>query len=111
MNELSFNWDSESYDRSCFEFTDHFLRMSFPKVTGGKSIAKIVGYQDLTPKQTELLELLLENNSITYEQMALKMKVKRTTAVQKHMNGLKKAGAVSRDQDYGGAWIINYHDD
>lgn len=35
--------------------------------TGGKSIAKIKGYIDLTPRQKELLELLIEDNSITYK--------------------------------------------
>ena len=110
----------ETYDRDCFVFTDNYLRMSFPKIdggrtggrtggkTGGKSPANVVGFEQLTPKQKELLEILISDNSITYDRMAEAMNVRSTTAVQKHMDGLKKAGAVSRDQDFGGTWIINY---
>ena len=111
----------ESYDRSCFEFSDHFLRMRFHisksniiqggktgGKTGGKSITQVMGYDSLTPKQRQLLKILIGDDTITYIKIAEAMDIKSTSTVQKHMNGLKKAGAVSRTQDYGGVWTINY---
>jgi len=113
----------ETYNRDCFEFSEHFLRMQFPKSiyskiggktggkTGGKSIEKIIGFELLTAKQKDLLQILYEDNSITYEQMTKVMKIKSMSTVQKHMDGLKKVGAVSRDQDFGGKWTLNFEND
>lgn len=40
--------------------------------------------------------------------MAMAMNLTSISTIQKHIAGLKKAGAVSRDKDYGGVWIIHY---
>jgi len=71
-------------------------------------IEKIVGYELLTPRQKDVLVLIVENNKITYDEMASALEVKSTTAIQKHINGLKKAGSISRDKDFGGEWRIHF---
>ncbi len=124
------------YDQSCFRFTTNFLRISLPKnmmveesiktgteeggkrggktggktggKRGGKSIENVVGFKQLTPKQKELLNLIIENNKITYDKMRETMNIISNSTVQKHINGLKKAGSISREKDYGGEWIIHY---
>lgn len=99
----------ETYDRSCFEFSDHFLRMSFPKAeggkTGGKSISNVEAYHEFTTRQKEVLELILSNPKITRPELASTLGV-NTSAIQKHINNLKDKNVIERKGGTRGLWII-----
>jgi len=99
------------YDRSCFIFTDNFLRMQLPKSLevqqGGTKIEKIVGYELLTPRQKDVLTLILENNKITYKELEEKLKI-TSSPLKKHLKSLKDVGAIVRKGTYSGTWIVNF---
>ena len=109
----------EFYDESCFEFSEHFLRMRFPiertqnsKITDKASTTSlefVVGYERLTQRQKDVLELISQNNKITYSAMETILNIS-TSAIRKHTDKLKEYGAVSRDGTFEGNWVIHFKD-
>ena len=92
----------ESYKRECFTFTDNFLRMTFP-IIGGQ-VGGQVGF--LTTRQREILELIIKDPAISRKNLSEKINVNQS-AVQKHIDTLKKKGIISRESETTGYWIIH----
>ncbi len=88
----------ESYKRECFTFTDNFLRMTFP-INGGQ-----VGF--LTKRQREILELIIKDPAISRKDLSEKLNINQS-AIQKHIDTLKNKGAISRESETTGYWIIH----
>jgi ATP-dependent DNA helicase RecG len=103
----------ESYGKECFTFSDHFLRMSFP-VSGGQAGGQIGGQaggqvggqaEKLTERQKEVLELIKADPGISRKQLSEKLDINQS-AVQKHIDALKKKGVIFRESETTGYWII-----
>lgn len=89
------------YGKSCFQFTDHFLRMTFPKTVeddseggqiggqiGGQMGGQMDGLRDiLTNRQLAVFELIKGNPKITRKEIANKLVIAES-AVQKHQLAL-----------------------
>ena len=104
----------ECYSKDCFKFSDNFLRMSFPvnnvlkteEVKGGAIGGAIDGaIKDLTDRQKEVLELIIENNKIGYQEIAKKLEI-NNSAVQAHINALKNKNIIIREGGTRGYWKI-----
>lgn len=103
----------ESYGKECFFFSDHFLRMSFPIYHGyiGGQEGGQTGGQDggqaeiLTGRQKEVLELIKADPGISRKQLSQKLGINQS-AVQKHIDALKKKGVIHRESETTGYWII-----
>ena len=71
-------------------------------------MAKVVrkGGQKITEKQIIVLHIIKENPVISRKELALKLKINES-AVQKHLENLKKIGVLKRiGPDKGGHWEI-----
>lgn len=91
----------ESYGKECFMFSDHFLRMSFPI-----SADQLGGQEEkLTERQKEVLELIKADTGISRKQLSEKLNINQS-AVQKHIDALKKKGVIYRESETTGYWII-----
>ncbi len=99
----------ESYGRGCFTFSDNFLRMVFPIQDGQVSgqVGGQVGGQaeQLTKRQQEVLELIKSDPAISRKQLSEKLGI-NPSAIQKHIDSLKKKGIISRDSETTGYWKI-----
>jgi len=117
----------QSYPKSCFIFTDNFLRMSLPVPKGvditpprqgkiiniedsgaiGGAIGGVIGgvINDLTNRQKEILNLIIDNNKISYKAIAGKLSINES-AVTKHMNTLKEKGIIKRIGKTRGYWVV-----
>jgi len=104
----------ESYGKECFTFSDHFLRMSFP-ATGGQAGGQIGGQaggqgggqaEKLTERQKEVLELIKADPGISRKQLSEKLDINQS-AVQKHIDALKKKGVIFRESETTGYWSVN----
>ena len=100
----------ESYGKECFFFSDHFLRMSFPisgGQVGGQAGGQAGGQEEiLTDRQKEVLELIKADPGISRKQLSEKLGINQS-AVQKHIDALKKKGLIHRESETTGYWIIN----
>ena len=100
----------ESYGRECFTFSDNFLRMVFPihsGQAGGQAGGQEGGQaEQLTERQQEVLELIKTNPFISRKQLSEKLGI-NPSAIQKHIDSLKKKGIISRDSDTTGYWEIH----
>ena len=95
----------ESYDRSCFSFSDNFLRMSFPM--GGQAGGQAGGQIGLlTERQKEVLDLIIEDPSISRNALSEKLGINQS-AVQKHIEALKQKGIISRESETTGYWEVH----
>jgi predicted HTH transcriptional regulator len=96
----------ESYDRSCFSFSDNFLRMSFPTMSG--QVGGQVGGQagQLTDRQKEVLHLIINDPSISRKALTEKLDI-NPSAVQKHIDALKQKGIISRESETTGFWEVH----
>ena len=96
----------ESYDRSCFSFSDNFLRMSFPSMSG--QVGGQVGGQagQLTDRQKEVLHLIINDPSISRKALTEKLDI-NPSAVQKHIDALKQKGIISRESETTGFWEVH----
>ena len=100
---------SESGDFVDIEFSrDSSLAASDTEETGG-SIGGQKGGQigglipELTERQREVLTLIQENPSISRQALADKLSI-NASAVQKHLDKLKEAGAIERIGSTRGYW-------
>jgi len=86
----------KKYDKSIFEFTDHFLKVTFP-------FSKIKSKEKSREK---ILNLIRENRFITTSELASELRLS-TSAIEKHIRNLKSEGILSRiGPDKGGHWEI-----
>jgi len=92
----------ESYDKSCFTFTDNFLRMVLP-VNGGQ-----VGGQAklLTERQQAVLDLIIADPTISRNTLSEKLGINQS-AVQKHIEALKQKRIISRESETTGHWQVH----
>jgi predicted HTH transcriptional regulator len=91
----------ESYGRECFKFSDNFLRMTFP-IIGGQVGGQV---DSLTKRQKEILELIIKDPAISRKNISEKININQS-AVQKHIDTLKKKGVISRESETTGHWKI-----
>jgi len=94
----------DTYDKNCFNFTENFLRMTFMK--GGQEGGQEGGQKfKLTDRQTEVLNIIIINPKISRKELSVKLKINES-AIQKHLNALKKKKKIIRDGETTGKWII-----
>ncbi len=104
----------KAYNRDCFIFMDNFIRMSFPKsegsfykdegdVKGDVKGAAISDLKDLTPRQKEVLSLIVNDERISYQKLGEELGVKEG-AIKKHIKHLKSKGYVKRVGGTRGYW-------
>ena len=77
--------------------------------TGGKTGGKTdqTGGKTLSEIQTNLLNLIKEKPKISIKEISVRLKI-NTSAIQKHINKLKKDGIIQREgADFGGKWVVS----
>lgn len=73
---------------------------------GGQKGGQVGGQvNDLTDRQKQVLEYISENPRISRKQLSDKLGINES-AVQKHIEALKKKGAIERESETTGIWII-----
>ena len=124
----------DHYGKESFNFSDNFLRMTFvTKETNAKVdaliennkggqidieeggviggvISGVIGSEidsksQLTKRQKEVLKLIAENNTITYNEIAGVLGINES-AVGKHINAIKEKGFLERKDGTRGYWEI-----
>lgn len=104
----------ESYSRNCFNFSQNFLKMAFPKEsdeteggsTGGPMGGPICGpIGDLTDRQKEILSLIEKDTKLTIRKLAKLLNI-NVSAVQDHIALLKEKGIIVRIGGTRGYWKI-----
>lgn len=112
----------DGYDRSCFAFSQHFLKMTFPKeleeVDGG-TIGGTIGGQaggqvggqvggpmdDLTERQKEVLTVIKADQKIAIRKLAKLLDI-NVSAAQEHIDVLKQKKIIERIGGTRGYWKI-----
>ncbi len=100
----------DAYDKSCFIFMDHFLRVSFkyrenPFEYDLKNNQEI-DQKDLNTIQKKILTLIQENSSITQNEMAKTLEVNREK-IKYNISILKDKKVIEREGSYKtGKWKI-----
>jgi ATP-dependent DNA helicase RecG len=100
------------YPKECFKVSDNFVRMEFPTegvvdVEGGQVGGSIGGQVDALPdRKKEVLGYIIENPTISRKQLSLKMGINES-AVQKHIEALKKKHIIVRESETTGSWKVN----
>ena len=100
----------ETYSKTCFKFSDNFLRMFFPinieriiiPNKGGTIGGAIL---ELTERQNEVLSIIAEDPAISYRLIARHLNINES-AVLKHINILKEKGFIVRKGGTRGKWEI-----
>ncbi len=100
----------ESYGRECITFSENFLRMVFP-IQGGQASGQESGQvggqaEQMTKRQQEVLELIKSNPAISRKQLSERLAI-NPSAIQKHIDSLKKKGIISRDSETTGYWKVH----
>ncbi len=111
----------ESYPRECFQFSENFLRMSFPvndQVVGEEDAVEVGGpiggpisgpiggpIGELTARQKEVLQLLKKNNRLSKRELAAHLNV-NVSAAQAHVDALRAKGYIERAGGTRGYWKI-----
>jgi ATP-dependent DNA helicase RecG len=106
----------KSYNRDCFIFMDNFIRMSFPKSEGsfdkdkgdvkGDVIGDVISeLLDLTPRQKEVLTLIINDGRISYKKLGEELGVGEG-AIKKHIKHLKARSYIKRVGGTRGYWEI-----
>jgi len=105
-----------AYSKENFIFMPNFIRMVFYKSGAisssiGSSISTpLSGSIDttiyLTDRQKDIIDLIKQNPRISYRKMAQMLDI-ADSAVKKHLNKLKKLGAIERIGGTRGYWKIN----
>jgi predicted HTH transcriptional regulator len=98
------------YPKGCFNISENYIRMSFPKdinegssnITGG-----VIGgvIEELTERQVEVLKAIHENNRITYKELSKSFGIAES-AVSKHIDALKEKGVLQREGGTRGFWKL-----
>jgi len=114
----------EFYERNSFQFSDNFLRMTFPNAWDlseaeeerpigsqiGSSIGSPIGspikdHVELTERQNQILNLIKNDSKISFDILSDILKIQKA-AVKKHINALKKKGYLERIDGTRGYWNI-----
>ncbi len=74
-----------------------------------RSVDAAIAFDRLTKRQHHILELLFDNDMITYPEMVKKLAVSSTT-IQKDTDAMKELGTISRAGTKGGTWLIHYQE-
>jgi ATP-dependent DNA helicase RecG len=61
--------------------------------------------QTLTPRQQDILKLIIENPKISRKELSVQLGINES-AVQKHTDALKKKNIIEREGETTGYWII-----
>lgn len=93
----------EHYDRSCFRFFPNFIRMTFPKLSGGQIGGQI--QIELSDRQKQILEVIQQNPTITRSQLSSKIGINES-AIQKHIETLREKKLINREGGTRGYWKI-----
>ena len=114
------------YGKECFRFMPNFLRMTLMSqidVAAGETIDDNIGgvneeeiggqvggqaggqVDNLTERQKEVFNIILSNQKISRKQISEKLGINES-AVQKHIDALKKKNIIERDSATTGQWII-----
>ena len=117
----------DHYGKESFNFSENFLRMAFVTkelttkvddkedngeggaiggVIGGVIGSEIDDNSKLTKRQKEVLKLIAENKTITYNEIAEVLGINES-AVGKHINAIKEKGYLERKDGTRGYWEIN----
>lgn len=73
---------------------------------GGQAGGQVGGQvESLTERQRDILEIIIANPKISRKQLAEELKINES-AVQKHIDALKKKNIIERDSATTGQWII-----
>ena len=88
----------EAYDKSCFKFMDHFLRVSFKYRENPFEYDQEINHNNLNPIQNKILTLIKQNPKITQIEIAeilgvSREKVKYNIAILKVNNILERIGS------------------
>ena len=55
-----------------------------------------------------MLQLIIKDNRITYEEMKEVLGIATDRGIAKHIDKLKEMGALEREGTYNGKWIVKY---
>lgn len=76
-------------------------------IQGGQASGQAGGQaEQMTERQKEVLELLISNPAISRNQLSERLAI-NPSAIQKHIDSLKKKGIFSRDSETTGYWKIH----
>ena len=75
--------------------------------TGGLNGGLNGGLIELTDRQKQILELIRNSNKITIKKIAEQLQI-NSTAVDKHIDALKRKGAINRVGGTRGHWQVNF---
>ena len=103
----------KKYDRDIFKISENFLEICFPYEEGydGGQVGGQVGGQDsgqaavLTERQREVFELIKGHPEISRKKLSEKLQINES-AVQKHIEVLKKKRIIEREGATTGSWKI-----
>ena len=113
----------QHYGKDCFQFSENFLRMSFPiSEKGGQMSGQIGGQmsgqidgqmsgqidgaiENLTERQREVLKLIDHNSKISRKVISEKLGINES-AVQKHIDSLKDKDIIRREGGTRGFWLV-----
>ena len=106
----------QSYSRTCFKFSDNFLRMRFPAISPSLSqnqqevrlveglVERLV--EGLVETQKKMIYLISDNPTITIKELSESLGVS-TTAIDKNLVKLKEKNILKRvGGDKIGSWEI-----
>lgn len=95
------------YGRESFVFMQNFTRMVLQKggSIGGSMGGSIGGSIHLTDRQKDILDLMRQNNKISYRKIAQILDI-ADSAVKKHLDTLKQKGAIKRVGGTRGYWEV-----
>ena len=102
----------QSYSRTCFKFSDNFLRMRFPAISPSLSqnqqeVRLVEGLvEGLVETQKKMIYLISDNPTITIKELSESLGVS-TTAIDKNLVKLKEKNILKRvGGDKIGSWEI-----
>ena len=99
------------YNKDAFKFSENFVRIILPKgisasLISEDAVSQTDGGQDgITPRQKEVLQLIAANPEISRSQLARKLSINES-AIQKHIEALKRKGRIIREGETTGYWKI-----
>ncbi len=88
----------KKYDKSIFTFSHNFIKVSIPFKISDKKYFKDENFieDDISPRQKDIIELILEYKNITQQELASKLTVSRYTIIR-DLKSLEEKNIVKRD--------------
>tara|TARA_R110002095_G_scaffold68177_3_gene58008 strand:+ start:508 stop:843 length:336 start_codon:yes stop_codon:yes gene_type:complete len=93
-----------SYPQRNFDFSNSFLRVTFQSQLESRS-GSIGGSITPTPRQQEIINLIKQDNKISYRAMAQQLSINES-AIKKHLNTLKQQNIIERVGGTRGYWRL-----